>query len=126
MEDIKVTPKVAEPTTSDEVTSEEKQNKPQSINDNHSDSDLALIKLGIASLFDIKDTEDSKFSFVFNELYDQYGSKGAIMEAIRNIERITGTPRRGLGESKLGLIFNYLKTEKTINDSIKVRNSYLR
>lgn len=126
MEDIKVTPKTVEPTTPDEVVSEEKTSSPTiPIEDHRSDSEIALIKINIASMFGIKDTDDARFNFVFNELYNQYETKGAILEAIRNIERKTGTPRFGLGESRLSMIYSYLKSEKAINDAIKVRNSYL-
>ena len=126
MDDIKVTPKAEQETTVDGVSSEDKQSRPTiPIEDARSDSEIALIKINIASMFGVKDTDDSKFNFVFNELYNQFESKGAILEAIRNIERKTGTPRFGLGESKLGVIYNYLKSEKAINDAIKVRNSYL-
>jgi len=126
MDDIKVTPKAEEQTTVNGVLSEDKQSRPTiPIEDARSDSEIALIKINIASMFGVKDTDDSKFNFVFNELYNQFESKGAILEAIRNIERKTGTPRFGLGESKLGVIYNYLKSEKAINDAIKVRNSYL-
>jgi hypothetical protein len=126
MDDIKVTPKTEQETTVDGVSSEDKQSRPTiPIEDARSDSEIALIKINIASMFGVKDTDDSKFNFVFNELYNQFESKGAILEAIRNIERKTGTPRFGLGESKLGVVYNYLKSEKAINDAIKVRNSYL-
>jgi len=126
MDEIKVTPKAEEQTTVNGVLSEDKQSRPTiPIEDARSDSEIALIKINIASMFGVKDTDDSKFNFVFNELYNQFESKGAILEAIRNIERKTGTPRFGLGESKLGVIYNYLKSEKAINDAIKVRNSYL-
>lgn len=126
MDDIKVTPKTEQETTVDNVASENKQSRPTiPIEDHRSDSEIALIKINIASMFGVKDTDDSKFNFVFNELYNQFETKGAILEAIRNIERKTGTPRFGLGESKLGVVYNYLKSEKAINDAIKVRNSYL-
>jgi len=126
MEDIKVTPKATDTPVEQDVQSEDKQSKPViPIEENRSDSEIALIKINIASMFGVRDTDDAKFNFVFNELYNQYETKGAILEAIRNIERKTGAPRFGLGESKLGVIYNYLKSEKAIRDAVKVRNSFL-
>jgi len=92
---------------------------------NEVDGDKSLLKIEIANILGIKDIHDTKFIYVFDSLYNNNPSKGALMEAIRIIERKTGTPRFGLGENKLGLIYNYIKAENAINDAIKVRNSYL-
>lgn len=121
MDDIKVTPKVSEHALNEESGEESLVSYP-------SNSDMAeqsLIKIDLANQLGVRDTDDHRFNFIFESLSKDTSSKGEIIEKMRNIEKMMGLPRYGLGESRMGLLYNYLKAQSVLDSAVRVRNSYL-
>lgn len=87
--------------------------------------ELAVTRLELASYLGVRDISDSKFLFVLEELTKDGPTKGDMFTEIRHIETKMGLPRFGLGENRLGLLYNYLKLERTLTNTTKLRDSYL-
>lgn len=90
-----------------------------------SEADSSITKLEVAQQLGLVDARDRKFDFVYNYLARNGESKGTIMKTLRDIEVKLGAPRLGHGESRLGLLYNYLRAEQTFEEASKLRNSYL-
>lgn len=120
-DDITVTPKNSPVPQVPDKLEETSQDFPTTISE-VSDS---IAKIEIAHALGITDTANSRFETVYEYLTKEGKTKGEVLNHIRSLETKLGMPRYGLGESRFGILYNYIRSEKALDSAAKVRNSYL-
>lgn len=90
-----------------------------------SEADVALQKMEVAQQLGVKDVADRKFEFIYEWLSKEHPAKGDLLQAMRQLETQLGLPRYGHGETRLSVLYSYLKAQHVLDQAIKVKNSYL-
>lgn len=71
-------------------------------------------------------TDKTQLDYVFNNLKgdSREVNLGEVLNQLRQIEHKLGVPR--LGESRLGKVYNYLRSVENVKKAEQIRDAYLR